>query len=188
MNYSAEQSELSAPLIAVPAGDASEPAKAASTDRPQRTEHDEAVQPMSWCEHFLNLTLHVLLFFQFGIFFWVQDESVAQLSWSVVNGSIALYLLTTHLYRECLEWAGVSYDVSLLLPEFMIVVTMGLCFFDRVVEAFLLLIVTKLCLALTVVIVNSYRLFYFDNDDADDDDKTVAVAEDEEETAKVLVV
>jgi len=175
MNYSAEQSELAVPFIAVPL-----PEDDSHQQEPSQSQVEDASSEASCCDHFLNVALHILLFLQFGIFFWVGDESVANLSWSVVNCSIALYMLTTHLYRECLHWAGVSYDVSMLLPEIMIVVTMALCFFNRVVDAFLLLVLTKLGLALTVVVINGYRLLWRTQDNDDD--------EVEEEVKQVSIV
>ena len=165
MNYSTEQqSELAVPFLAVPLEHAEQQEDPKKHDA---TDDDDASEEEDDCcfNHFINLALHVLLFVQFGVFFYVQDESVAGLPWSVVNCSIVLYMLTTYLYRECLDWAGTTNEVLVLLPEIFIVVTMGMCFFDHVVAAFMLLVVTKLFLALTVVVVNTYRLFRGDEEE-----------------------
>ena len=178
MNYSAEPSDTTIPFIAVPVESADSKLLSSKTQhhhhRPAQPTSNEYTVPLLETEFsipdiILNLALHVLLFIQFGIFFWVHDESVAHLSWTVVNASIVMYLITTYLYRECLHWAGVSYDLSMLLPEVMIVVTMAMCCFYHVLPAFLLLILTKLCLAVIVVVVNAFRLLYEDNDDDADD-------------------
>lgn len=160
MNYSAEASDLTAPFIAVPVVESGD----IEQQQDQKLQQEDCVRHSALDSEFsvpdiiLNLALHVLLCIQFGIFFWFQDDSVTDLSWAMVNGSVAMYLVTTYLYRECLHWAGVSHEFSMLLPEVMIVVTMGLCCFYDMLPAFLVLILTKLCLAVFVVIVNLYRL------------------------------
>ena len=128
MNYSAEAPDLTAPFIAVPV-----------EGRDIELQQHQTLKQKGWVRHsahdseffvpdiILNLALHILLCIQFGILFWFQDASVAQLSWAMVIGSIAMYLVMTLLYRECLHWAGFSDELSMLLPEIMIVVTMGLC-------------------------------------------------------------
>ena len=175
MSYFAEASDLTAPFIAVPVesgADIEQLGQHQIKNRPQQQGCDrESSAESEFCvsDIALNLALHVLLCTQFGIFFWFQDAAVADLSWAMVNGSIAMYLVTTYLYRECLHWAGVSYDLPMLLPEIMIVFTMGLCCFYDVLPAFLVLILTKLCLAVFVVLVNLYRLMSDDNGEENGD-------------------
>lgn len=165
MKYAAtDLSDLIVPFVAVPVADEQVDTLKKSTE-----------QSSIW-ERFLTMALPLLLFVQFGIFFYIHDDSVSTLHWAVVNSSILLYMLTTHLYQKSLEWMGCfDYTFLILLPELVVVICMALCCFgSHVVVAFLLLVVTKVILALIVVVVHAYRLF-LDDDDEEDDDSMVVI-------------
>jgi hypothetical protein len=106
----------------------------------------------------MDFLLIALLFLQFGIFFYVEDPSVEGLEFSKVTFSIVLFFIATHLYRTVLTEIGYSFELAMLLPEIIVVVAMAIAYFQHVVAAFLFLLAGMIFLALTVVVINSYRL------------------------------
>jgi len=134
----------------------------ANVDDSQSREVEE--EEDTCCESFMSVLLYVLLFLQFGIFFYVEDPAVDTLDFSVVACSIFLFIVATHLYRNVLTEIGSS-DIEMLLPEVIIVVSMGIAYFQHVVAAFLFLIAGKLFMALTVVLINAYRLCQSEEED-----------------------
>ena len=123
--------------------------------------HEEE-QTTTCCDTLMDLALYFLLFLQFGAVFYVQGDAVSGLRWPIVNASICLFIVATHLYRNALAEIEVLSDAAMLLPEIIIVSSVGLVFFYQVLFAFLLLLTGILAMALTVVVINAYRLWNYD--------------------------
>lgn len=113
----------------------------------------------------MHVALYLLLLLQFGLAFYADyDGAVAAgLNWTLVNLSIVLFMVAAHLYRNVLDEIEVCHDVVVLVPEVIVVATMGLVYGHQMLPGFLLLVAGKLLMALTVVFVNSYRLWYADS-------------------------
>jgi hypothetical protein len=103
--------------------------------------------------YFLSFALHALLFAQFGMTFSTSSiEATTGLSWSVVNYSIILYVITTTIYRQAVKDCKLTCSaVVLLLPEILMMIMLVLILFKNVVAAFLVLWVSTLCLAFLVM-------------------------------------
>jgi hypothetical protein len=107
----------------------------------------------------MTVVLYILLFLQFGVVFYAQDDAVDGLRWPAVNIAICLYIVSTHLYRNALtKTTKNSSGAAMLIPEILIVAIMALVLFRQVVPALCLLVAGNLMLALTAVDVTSYRL------------------------------
>ena len=75
-------------------------------------------------------------------------------------------MIAAHLYRIALAEIGrVSCDAAMLLPEIIVVTAMGLVSFYDISHAFLLLVGGQLFMALTVVVINTYRLCHYSGED-----------------------
>jgi hypothetical protein len=135
MNFSSNNAELSIPLVGT---------------LPQEVD----------CETVITITLYILLYVQFGLFFYLGDDAVNGLTWTVVNSSICLSMVATHLYRTALTEIHVSSDIAMLIPEILTVTCMGLIYFRQLIPAFLLLVAGNLITATTSVVVDAYRLWY----------------------------
>ena len=122
---------------------------------------------------FFMFALHTLLFVQFGMAFSTFPvEATTGLSWSVVNYSIILYVITTTVYRQVAKDWKLAYSAVVLLPEILIDVMLVLILFNKVVTAFLFLLFSVLCLTFLVV-VNSTRVLIvtkYDTDESEGDD------------------
>jgi hypothetical protein len=119
------------------------------------TEESEDSQSSSNDEEtcFLSaFTLHVFLFVQFGMAFSTSPvEATTGLSWSVVNYSIILYAIISAIYRQAIKDCKPTCSTVVLLPEILIDIMLLLVLFNKVVAAFLVLLVSILCLAFLVV-------------------------------------
>jgi hypothetical protein len=175
MDYS-NHSELSVPFIAVALSTlhgTNEDTKAPSSSDDRPTQKNEAEQqpmmatsgtgsgPISLCDHVTNLALYALLLVQFGTFFYYNDDAVSEMNWTVVNISITLFMVSTHLYRCVMNEIGVSDARAMLFPELAIVISMLLAYLQHVMPAFLLLTACQFCMALAGATVNGYRLYHF---------------------------
>jgi hypothetical protein len=101
---------------------------------------------------FFAFALHALLFVQFGMAFSTFPvEATTGLSWSVVNYSIILYVITTTVYRQVAKDWKPTCSAVILLPEILIDGMLFLILFNKVVAAFWFLLVSILCLAFLVV-------------------------------------
>jgi hypothetical protein len=139
-----------------------------SEDDLQSSSHDEE-------SFFLSFALHVLLFAQFGMTFSASSiEAITGLSWSVVNYSIILYVITTTIYRQAAKDCKLTCSaVVLILPEILMNIMVVLVLFQKVVAAFLVLWVSTLCLAF-LVMASSIRVLVVtksvtDESECDDD-------------------
>jgi hypothetical protein len=107
---------------------------------------------------FISLALHVLLFLQFGLAFSTFPiEAATGLSWSVVNYSIILYVITSTIYRQAAKDCKSTCSAVILLPEIFIDIMLLLVLFNKVVVAYLFLLGSMLCLAF-LVLANSIRV------------------------------
>ena len=71
-------------------------------------------------------------------------------------------MVATCLYRNALKNIdGLSHDTAMLFPETIVVASTVLIFFGQVTPAFLLLVGGKLIMAVTVVVLNTYRLCHY---------------------------
>lgn len=163
MNYS-NNSELFTPLVGTLPQEEQVHDETQEQSLDDVSSSEEAQDEQSCCDLLMNFMLFALLFLQFGIFFYVHDPAVETLEFSVVAVSIVLFMVAAQLFRTVLIEVGVSMDLALLLPEILVVFTMALAFFQQVVAAFLFLETGKLLMALTVVVINGYRLCKSDSD------------------------
>jgi hypothetical protein len=85
-------------------------------------------------------------------------EATTVLSWSVVNYCIVLYVIIAALYRQSVIYCGISCPSTLLMPIILMNNMLFLVLFNEVVAAFLLLLVSMLCLA-AFTVARKIRLF-----------------------------
>jgi hypothetical protein len=117
---------------------------------------------------FFTFALHALLFLQFGMAFSTFPvEATTGLSWSVVNYSIILFVITTTVYRQVAKDWKPTYSAVVLLPEILIDVMLLLILLNKVVTAFLFLLFSLLCLTFLVV-ANSIRVLKVRKSDTDE--------------------
>ena len=155
MNYS-NHAELSIPLVG-------------TLPQEAQKDDDEVLVNSSWVDeeqascsnNLMQFALYFLLFLQFGISFQIEGNAVNGLRWSLVNVSICLFIASSHQYCNAMQESGVKPDTAPLLSEVIIVASMGLVFFNQVIPAFMLLVCGMLVMALTVVVVTSYRLWFY---------------------------
>lgn len=140
----------------------------------------EERQRETWCDSCMSMLLMIMLFFQFGIYFATDSPLVNILSWSAVNISVLLFIITTYIFRYTVQdvYPSISDDVVMVFPEFLIVGTASICYFQHITAAFLFLIVGKLVMAAVVIVLSLYRLYTIyveeklDDDDAEATDET----------------
>jgi hypothetical protein len=120
---------------------------------------------------FFTFALHVLLFVQFGLAFYrFPIGTTTGLRWSVVNYSIFLYVITTSIYRHAAKNCKSACSAFILLPEIFIDIMLLLVLFNKVVAAFLFLLVSMLCLAFLVVAYSIQVLIDTLRDESECDD------------------
>mmetsp|Transcript_10212 Transcript_10212/g.19599 ORF Transcript_10212/g.19599 Transcript_10212/m.19599 type:complete len:194 (+) Transcript_10212:90-671(+) len=103
--------------------------------------------------------LPTLLFSQFGMAFLMHDVRTSSLSFTVVNISIVLFVVTAWLYRHACADVKIQTIALLLLPEILMDVVLGLVLFNRVELGFMVLLVSMLCLSSFVVISTATFLY-----------------------------
>ena len=108
----------------------------------------------SWFDHVVVwIILPALLFLQFGMAFYMSNvEAVTGLRWSVVNYSIVLFVVTAVLYRQAAVDCKWTSSFIILLPEILMDVILGMVLFDKIVMAFLFMLLSMLGLAMFVVV------------------------------------
>lgn len=117
--------------------------------------------------------LPTLLFSQFGMAFMMHDESTATLSWTIVNLSIILWVVTTWLFRHACNDSKIKTIFILLMPEILMDVVLGLVLFNRVALGFMVLLVSMLCLS-SFVVVSTAAFLYFGKRDEQEEEKVEA--------------
>jgi hypothetical protein len=138
----------------------------------QQSQSQQQQQPVHSHDTWMSIVLFLLMFLQFGILFHDDKDHVIQgISYKTINLSIGLFILATYLYRHALYDCQVQNDVIMLVPEILIIFAMILGFFHYILLAFLTLAIGKLYMACTVIIINSYHLWFLTDDD--DDDTTI---------------
>jgi len=99
------------------------------------------------------IVLSALLFLQFGMALCFSPLTVTTgLSRSVVNYSIFFFVVTTHLFRQSIRDCDLTNSAVLMLPEILMDIILGLVLLDKVVAAFLLMLVSTLVMAVFVVV------------------------------------
>jgi hypothetical protein len=126
----------------------------------------------SWFDHVVVwIILPALLFLQFGMAFYMSNvEAVTGLRWSVVNYSIVLFVVTAVLYRQAAVDCKWTSSFAILLPEILMDVILGMVLFDKIVMAFLFMLLSMLGLAMFVVVCSIRVLVVLSMEDKDDDD------------------
>ena len=135
-----------------------------STMAVEEEEEENSLRGNSVCiEGFITwVLLPTLLFSQFGMAFLMNDERTSCMSWSVVNLSIVLFVVTVWLYRHACNDANIKTICILLMPEILMDVVLGLVLFNRVALGFMALLVGMLCLS-AFVVVSTAAFLYFGN-------------------------
>jgi hypothetical protein len=129
----------------------------------------------SWFDHVVVwIILPALLFLQFGMAFYMSNvEAVTGLRWSVVNYSIVLFVVTAVLYRQAAVDCKWTSSFMILLPEILMDVILGMVLFDKIVMAFLFMLLSMLGLAMFVVVCSIRVLVVLSMDNGDDDEEDV---------------
>lgn len=148
--------ELSIPLVGTLPQEAQLEQNEVSTDFT-----DEEEQAKSCNETMLDLALYSLLYLQLGSLFYAELEAVNCLLWSNVSASICLFIVTSHLYRCALTAIGVSKLLAFVIPELIIVAAMSMLLLHQVIPAYFIILAGMLTMALTVVVVNTSRLWQY---------------------------
>ena len=105
------------------------------------------------------IVIPALLFHQFGMAFCLSPvEATTGLSWSVVNCSILLFFVSAHFFQQSARDCDLTSSAVLLLPEIIMDIILGLVIFNKVVAAFLFMPVSKLVLAVFVVLSSVHVL------------------------------
>lgn len=134
--------------------------KVLAEDEEQEDEEEESSS--TWTEEFIMwVVLPTLLFSQFGMAFLMKDERTANMSCTVVNLSIVLFVITSWLYRHACHDAKVKNILVLLMPEILMDVVLGLVLFNKVALGFMVLLVSMLFLS-TFVVVTTATFLYFE--------------------------
>lgn len=134
-------------------------------DEDEEEEEDEVLEEdgddeSSCTESFIMwVILPTLLFSQFGMAFLMHDERTATMSWTIVNLSIALFVITSWLYRHACKDANITTVAIVLLPEIVMDVVLGLVLFNQVALGFMVLLVNMLFLSTFVVIASASFLY-----------------------------
>jgi hypothetical protein len=100
--------------------------------------------------YFLSFVLHVLL-----IDYFVMTTG---LRWSIVNFSIILFVIISVIYRQAIKVCKPTYSAVILLPEILHVVILSPMLFDNVDAAFFLLLISILCLGVSVAVIR-FRIY-----------------------------
>ena len=126
--------------------------------------------------------LPTLLFSQFGMAFLMHDVRTSSLSFTIVNISIVLFVLTAWLYRHACVDVNIRNISLLLLPEIVMDVVLGLVLFNRVEMGFMVLLVSMLCLSSFIVLSTATFLYCGKNEEHEE------IEEEEEGQSNKLTV
>jgi hypothetical protein len=95
--------------------------------------------------------LPALLFVQFCMAFSMRRNGADKgLCWSFFCYSIVMIVITAALYRRALKDSNLTCSVVFLVPEFLVMIAMGLVLFGKVLSSFLILLSSMLCLAVFI--------------------------------------
>jgi cation transport ATPase len=137
-----------------------------SQQSPQQHNHD------IW----ISAVLFALMYIHFGLIYYSDPNHIINgVSWTTINVSITLFIAATYLYRHALHDCQIQNDFMMLLPEFLILLSMAFVFFQYIITAFLLLAVGKLYMAFVVILINSYKLWSLSstNEEQDQESKDI---------------
>jgi hypothetical protein len=124
-----------------------------------KEDEQDTVNSEAFANCVIWIVLPALLYLQFGMAFCLSPvEATTGLSWSVVNYSIVLFVVTTFLFRQSARDCDLTGTAVLLLPEILMDIILGLVLFDKVVAAFLFMLVSMLVLAVFVVLSSVHVL------------------------------
>jgi hypothetical protein len=134
---------------------------------------DDDDKVFSWFDHVVVwIILPSLLFLQFGMAFYMSNvEAVTGLRWSVVNYSIVLFVITAVLYRQAAVDCKWTSSFIVLLPEILMDIILGMVLFDKIVAAFLFMLISMLCLAMFVVVCSIRVLIVLSVGNDDDEEE-----------------
>jgi len=140
--------DLSLPLIA----------SSLPNESTEKAKEEQSRQKCSlFCGHFLTLLLSLLLFLQFGAEFQVQSEFAAELRWSLVNFTIALFTVASFLLKEALVEVD-SLAFAGFLPELIALTVSGLIFYDQLIMGFLIMLAGMFSMGVAIVAICAYQL------------------------------
>jgi len=142
-----------------------------SYGKEQDDEDEDDDSSFTCCDNIIVwIVLPVLLFVQFAMAFKTGGEALRQvLSWSVVNYSIVLFVITSWLYRSACRDCKLRNSILLLLPEIVVDVILGLVLFDKTVLGFMVMLSSMLGLALFVMLTSIHILCFKDKSSLSED-------------------
>jgi hypothetical protein len=146
--------EVSLPLIRVAA-----PSSTIKSDETKRAGG-------SVCGNIISLALPLVLFLQFGLAFQVHDKSTDNLEQPIVNFSIALFTVTSLMYRKSLADVQVNSVVVNSVPDATAMGVIALICNHHLTVGFLAMLYGMLLMALSVV-ANSIYLLRFTSEKVD---------------------
>jgi hypothetical protein len=136
--------------------------------------------PAVSCDWTLTVCLGILLLLQFGMYFAISDDAVFGLQWQTVNVGIIFYVITAHLYQQCLAemrnhqqhstkivTAASASTILSVFPDGVTLIAMLLVCLREIAMAYLFLIACLVLLASIVMGSSIYLLLYVT--DADDE-------------------
>jgi hypothetical protein len=94
--------------------------------------------------YLILFVLHVLLFETFGVALYTTPI------WLKTNCSFILIVIVASSYKQAIKDYKSSCSADVLLPELLQIIILSLMIFHSVVAAFLLLLISNLCLAVLV--------------------------------------
>lgn len=109
-------------------------------------------------EILMQTLLPVSLFLQFGMAFTMHTEGTASLSWTIVNVSVVLFIITAWLYRHTCADANMKTIVLLLLPEILMDMVLALIYFGLEEMAYVALLLGTLLFS-GIVIISTFILY-----------------------------
>ena len=93
----------------------------------------------------ITVLLFTLMYLHFGLIYYSDPNHIINgVSWTTINISISLFIIATFLYRQALHDCRIQHDCLVLLPEILVLISMGLVFCQNIMAAFLLLAIGKL--------------------------------------------
>jgi membrane-associated HD superfamily phosphohydrolase len=99
---------------------------------------------------FPDIFLHFLLFETFGVALY--DSPV----WFAVNCNLLIFVIVAVIYRQSMKDFKPTCSAVALLPELQLIIILSLMIFDKVVAAFLFLLISIICLAVLAAATNIY--------------------------------
>jgi len=155
MEYTAPSNAQSCqePLIAAPLEEQSKQTSAGADD-----DAKQSSTTTSYAEHLFHLAIPLLVLVQFGVL--QEDGSLLNQTMIGLGAGLLLYTITAYLFRTSMAWAIADNHATMLLPEALIVTAMALCVYcnGNTLPALMLLVASNVGLAVTVLLVQTYRM------------------------------